>query len=565
MSVLLEEKRKDECINSIDNNLECLDHFTKDVVLGVDKTKLCSFAVALEGWRRGLELKWYTKDAEEFKDFIVFGVNPPGRLFSLSSNERTHYFFRTRGDKVSNLAVEICADKDETKNWLERAGVPVPFGRRFDETSSDEEIILSAEMIGFPLVLKPTNGSLGEGVITNIRSAEELAESLVYVRQQLGYSNVIMEQFIPGEEYRVYVVDGKVIAAYNRIPSHVIGDGRHTIDQLIELKNEERKVNPRLASCLIEKDQEVKTYIKRFGYSYDSVPSAGEEVFLLEKSNVSSGGDPVDYTDKMPEVIKDVAIKAVNAIPGLIHGGVDIIVNGDIGVVIELNPTAQIGGSLFPVEGQARDIPKAIIDYYFPETVDSEKTSFYFDLKKVLQPLYSRIALEVKVSPPPSGKVYAKRFVLQGEFPELKYHMWLRKRVFEHGLNGYAKTLANGSLEIIIAGTDKDVIGEFKSVFAEPQDRAVIDKVEEYEWDRAVKIGFDITAIQYKVNLEKVLKQKNKEIEKLSKQLTKSEKVEQKLEKQLQRMQRSRVWRMTLPLRTCATTIKRLIRPRKPV
>src|SRR5690625_4084457 len=95
-----------------------LPQLPNNIVTKARKTRLCSYSVALEGWRRGLKLKWYTRDSEHFQDMIIFGVNPPGRLFSLSSDERTHYFFRTRGDKVTNEAVELGSDKDITKDML---------------------------------------------------------------------------------------------------------------------------------------------------------------------------------------------------------------------------------------------------------------------------------------------------------------------------------------------------------------------------------------------------------------------------------------------------------------
>src|SRR5699024_1222028 len=96
-----------------------LPQLPNEIVTDARKTRLCAYAVALEGWRRGLKLKWYTKDSEHFQDMVVFGVNPPGRLFSLSSDTATHYFFRTRGDLVPNEAVEIGSEKDDTKIHLD--------------------------------------------------------------------------------------------------------------------------------------------------------------------------------------------------------------------------------------------------------------------------------------------------------------------------------------------------------------------------------------------------------------------------------------------------------------
>src|SRR5699024_374961 len=101
-------------------------------------TRLDAFAVALEGWRRGLQLKWYTKDSKHFDDMIVFSVNPPGRLFSLSSKARTHYFFRTIVDKLTNEAVINGSEKGITKKMVYEAGGPVQKGKGFDEEAKEE-------------------------------------------------------------------------------------------------------------------------------------------------------------------------------------------------------------------------------------------------------------------------------------------------------------------------------------------------------------------------------------------------------------------------------------------
>src|SRR5690625_3253351 len=159
-----------------------LTQLPNEVVRNARKTRLDAFAVALEGWRRGLKLKWYTKDSEHFQDMIIFGVNPPGRLFSLSSEKRTHYFFRTRGDKVANEAVELAADKGITKEILAKANVPVPKGKGFSAEDTDEEIIEFSKTIDYPIVCKPTDASLGMGVVTNIQNHDEFLKALHYVR-----------------------------------------------------------------------------------------------------------------------------------------------------------------------------------------------------------------------------------------------------------------------------------------------------------------------------------------------------------------------------------------------
>src|SRR5699024_10683012 len=446
-----------------------LPQLTGDIVKNARKTRLDAFAVAIEGWRRGLKLTWYTKDSEHFDDMIIFGVNPPGRLFSLSSDEKTHYFFRTRGDLVSNEAVEVGSEKDETKEILLEKGVPVPLGKGFPPEATDEEIIEYSKTIDYPIVFKPTNASQGDGVVTNIQDDEGFLKALKYVRHDLGYKEVIVEQHVEGEEYRVYVVDDKVVAIYNRKPANIIGDGKHDIEELIGLKNRERRKNARLNSCLIEMDIEILEFIQEAGYALTSIPEKGERIYLRQKTNVSTGGDPLDATDDLSDEIKQIAVDALKALPGFIHGGVDIIVNENRAqnvpaVVIELNPTAQIGGALFPLRGTARDVPGALIDYHFPEPahIDTSESKVYFDFINVLQPLENRSAIEVEVSPAPMGKLHIKRFVVTGQVQRHNYHRWLKQSALDRNLHGYVKNTVFNEIEIVIAGTDPSVINDFK-------------------------------------------------------------------------------------------------------
>ncbi|SFM27224.1 D-alanine-D-alanine ligase [Gracilibacillus orientalis] len=534
------------------NEAISLPHLTNEIVRGARKTKLCAYAVALEGWRRGLTLKWYTIDSGKFDDMITFGVNPPGRLFSLSSGEKTHHFFRTRGDKVSDEAVEIGSDKNETKHWLANAGVPVPAGEEFLEDTGEEAIIAYGEKIGYPLVLKPTNGSLGNGVITNIKNSSELKKAIHYVRGTLGYGDIIVEQYMPGEEYRVYVVEDKVVAAYNRLPANIIGDDEHTIEELIHLKNEQRRKNARLFSCLIDIDQETLEFIEGSGYQLDSIPKKDEKILLMEKTNVSAGGDPVDVTDEIPEEFKEIAINAVHAIPGLYHGGVDIIVDlnkpiDQAAVVIELNPTAQIGGILFPMKGRARDIPSAIVDYYFPETKDikTDREKIYFDFNTVLAPLQNRSAEEVEVAPALVGEIYQKRYVAVGKVNRIRYHRYIKHAAIDLNLSGYITTLTENEIEIIVSGTDKSVINKFKQVISNVDNIAEVKKVTEENFYQPVRIGFEISEEMESISTKNI----NTVIKKYEREIHKMRKDKRRLEKENIKIKISRSWRYTEFLR----------------
>ena len=529
-----------------------LPQLPNEIVKNARKTRLDAFAVALEGWRRGLKLKWYTKDSEHFDNMIIFGVNPPGRLFSLSSEERTHYFFRTRGDKVTSEAVELVDDKGVTKDILAKHQVPVPKGKGFPEDATDEEIIAFSKTIDFPIVFKPTNASLGAGVVTNINSNEEFLDALHYVRHELGYGEVIVEQHVQGPEYRLYVVDDKVIAAYNRIPANITGDGIHTIEELIELKNYERRQNARLNSCLIHIDVEILEFIEKKGYNLTSIPPKGEYILLREKTNVSTGGDPLDVTDEISDDIKQIAVNTIKAFPGLYHAGVDIIINEDGNLkepayVLEINATAQIGGILFPLRGKARNIPGAIIDYYFPETkgIDTSQSRVYFDMSTVLEPMENRAALEVEVAPAPMDKIYARKYTVIGNVQKESYHRWLKKQALDRGLHGYVKNKVYDEIEVVVAGTDKDVVEDFKDILNQYPRGSKVNRVRAEFYGEPIQVGFDIMEMSSGTGIRSIrhsLRKAEKEFIRLTRQ-------KERLEKDINHILNSTSWNITEPLR----------------
>lgn len=535
-------------------NENWLPHLHPEVVSEVEGNYLDSYVVALEGWRRGLTLRWHVKDSEKFKEMKTWYVDEPGQLFSLHSKEKSHYFFRTRGDKVTNEAVEKGMDKQRTKELLKKAGIPVPDGRQFSRKDDEETVIEYAETLGYPVVIKPKDGSFGRGVMSDIKSEEELKYSLQYLREQLEEDQIIVEKYIPGNDYRLYVVDDKVVGAILRVPPNVVGDGINSIEALIDIKNSERQLNPRLTTCPIKINQELVDYIGKTGYTLESIPGKDEVVYLSDKGNISIGGDPIDVLDELSDEIKQIAVQALRAIPGLTHGAVDLIIDKDqdgneAGYVIELNPTAQIGGILFPVKGKSRDIPAAIIDYYFPETknVQTEKGKIYFDFYDVLEPLISRQGVISTVSPAPIGKIHMKKYTVYGDVQNHGYHLGLRKQAFERGLHGFVMNVEDNAIDIVVAGTDKEMVDDFRHGITEDEERAHVIEIHESDYDGFVKVGFDSRAN---------LKDLEKDLELLKENITQTSEEVRKLEIQKRKLQKSFSWRLTYPIRLSGAIIK---------
>src|SRR5690625_3185869 len=284
------------------------DWLTKPMLRGVRGYNLDGYLIALEGWRRGLELTWY-KDLSEVSDLKLIGFNPLGKSFSLFCKKtgKRHYFYRSRGDKVSNLSVDIVHDKHLAKKKLTKANVPTPRGITFQRSTENIEVIKLIEKQGlnYPLVLKPVYGSLGKGVVTNLQNNDELSSGLKYVKENFDYDEWIIEEHIEGDDYRVYVIDDQVVAATKRIPANIIGDGILSIKELIEKKNSVRKKNLDLSHKLIKINDGTIKYLSKYNLTLESIPEKNKTVRLSGSANIANGGDSIDITDDLDENIKD--------------------------------------------------------------------------------------------------------------------------------------------------------------------------------------------------------------------------------------------------------------------
>ena len=437
------------------------------------------YSIALEGWRRGLELRF--ENNNRVKSVI---------RYSLSDGKKTHYFTGSQGDLVSREAIRICSNKALTKEYLSKAEVTIAEGKVFDKKATDEDIIHYVEEIGYPVVIKPVRGAGGRGVIADIRDKISFLQALKYVKNELGHEQIIVEKHIEGEDYRVYVVGDKVIGAINRIPANVIGDGKKTISQLLKEKNKEKKNNPAITDSPIRKDSEMLAQLKKYGYTLDSVPLKGERIFLKTKSNISAGGEPVDATEKLSEEVKENAIKAVKAIPGLNHGGVDILWDSSSNnmAVLEVNTIASIRSHLFPLEGKARDVPKAIVDFYFPDTkANHEYPFYYFEIEDILKGFTNNRLMEVSIPNHPKGDLVSKRIIIDNVQKPLAFTRKKFKVAKNLQLNGYIQNVGKKTVEIIVSGP-KEKVHKFENKLNEESEA---EDIHVFEWNKPVKIGFE--------------------------------------------------------------------------
>lgn len=507
--------------------------------------RISTYTVSLEGWRRGLQLNFYSV----FEDGNKLKVR-----YSLSNEDRTHHFQLSMGDKVSDEAFDICDDKDLTKQYLEKHNVPVPKGDMFDENSTDEEIVKYGMSLGFPLVVKPTDGNAGKGVFANIKKEKDLRNAISHVRDVLEYPEIIVEKYISGEEFRIFVIEDKVLGAMNRRPASVTGDGVQTIRQLIHEKNRYRKINPHLTSRLIRIDIEIENRLESKGYTLNAIPKEGELISLRQKSNLSTGGDAVNVTDEMTQELNEIAINAGKAIPGLTHYGVDMIVSNDRkkGVILEVNSRPGIGGHLFPGEGEPVDFAKDIIDYYFPETKDIERSLLYYDFDSVLEPITARTASNVDVIAPPLGKLYGKKYIITGDFNKRDFSRYILRQARLFEVHGHIEHIEDEKMELIVVGKNEQVILNFRNICYEAlEEDETIENIEESDWYKPIKMGFERI-------LEKELTKS--EIRDLIIQRDNLQREKEYILKKYNEIHKSRAWKATFPVRFILQRLKTRIR-----
>jgi cyanophycin synthetase len=276
----------------------------------------------------------------------------------------------TMTDKTGILGVELACDKEATKRILGASGVPVPKGTVINFLDDLEEAI---EYVGgYPIVIKPLDGNHGRGITIDIRTWEE-AESAYEAARQVSRS-IIVERYYVGRDHRVLVVDGKVVAVAERIPAHVVGNGRSTIAELIEETNLDPNRGDGHDKVLtkIELDRTSYQLLERQGYTLNSVPPKGTICYLRATANLSTGGIAVDRTDEIHPENVWIAQRVVKII-GLDVAGLDIVTT-DIsrplretdGVIVEVNAAPGFRMHVAPSQGIPRNVAGAVMDMLFP-------------------------------------------------------------------------------------------------------------------------------------------------------------------------------------------------------
>jgi len=287
------------------------------------------------------------------------------------------YQKRIQASETSNtraIAVDMCQNKEMTNRMLRAVGVPVPDGQAVE---SADDAWAAAQEIGMPVVVKPEDGNQGKGVSVNLHTEADVRAA--YDIARAVRSGVLVERFIVGHDYRLLVVNGQLVAAARRDPAQVLGDGQHTVAELVAIVNEDPRRRPGHSSTLtrIRVDEAAELVLAQQGLSVVSIPEAGQVVRLRTNCNLSTGGTASDVTDIVHPANAQVAQLAAQ-IFDLDVAGIDMLCT-DItrplteqgGAIVEVNAAPGLRMHIAPASGTPRDVGTPIVEMLYPNGAPS--------------------------------------------------------------------------------------------------------------------------------------------------------------------------------------------------
>ncbi len=274
--------------------------------------------------------------------------------------------------ETKHIAVEISCDKEDTHNMLSDLGLPVPQQRL---VYSPTQAVRAANRIGFPVVVKPLDGNHGRGVSINLTEEAQVETAFHEAKAHSKSRGILVESFVTGMDHRMLVVNGELVAVAKRVPGHVVGDGKHTIAELIEIVNSDprRGIGHEKVLTNLELDNQAERLMADAGYTAGTVLPEGETFYLRSTANLSTGGTAIDMTDVCHPDNKDMAERTIKSV-GLDVGGVDFLTPDitksykDIGgAIVEVNAAPGFRMHVAPSEGKPRDVAGKVIDMLFPK------------------------------------------------------------------------------------------------------------------------------------------------------------------------------------------------------
>ena len=277
----------------------------------------------------------------------------------------------TMTSQTGSLGVDIASDKKLTNRLLAATGVPVP---RATVVRNAEEAVTAAERMGYPVAVKPLDGNHGRGVILNLADADAVRDGYHLARAESRRGGVVVETFLTGNDYRCLVIGGVLRAVAQRVPAHVDGDGKHSVNALIEVTNADprRGIGHEKVLTRIKVDEEAVSYAREQGFELSDVPPRGQRIYLKRTGNMSTGGISIDRTEEIHPDNAEIAELAARVV-GLDIAGIDLVcpdvslpIRETGGGIVEVNAAPGFRMHTNPTEGEAQYVAKPVIDLLFP-------------------------------------------------------------------------------------------------------------------------------------------------------------------------------------------------------
>jgi cyanophycin synthetase len=276
----------------------------------------------------------------------------------------------TMTSATSSIAVDIASDKALTNQLLGAAGLPVP---RSQAVRDVEAAVAAAQSIGWPVVVKPLDGNHGRGVSLDLRSDEDVRRSWDLARSESRGGAVIVETYVQGSDHRVLVVGGRMVAIAQRVPAGIVGDGEHSVRELVEIENADprRGIGHEKVLTRIRLDEAARELVEKQGWAVDGVPPPGARVQLALTGNMSTGGTAIDRTAEAHPDNVEIAETAARVV-GLDIAGIDFIipdislpVHEQGGAIVEVNAAPGFRMHTNPTEGEPQYVARPVIDLLF--------------------------------------------------------------------------------------------------------------------------------------------------------------------------------------------------------
>lgn len=355
-----------------------------------------AITVSLAAKEEGADIEWLTK-----------------RSFLATLDNRRIQISNYYGAE-SAVAWSIERDKDLAKQFWNARGISVPPGRKVE---SPEDALRAQTEIGAAVVVKPVTALGGTGVTVNVSEPEDVRQG--FLRAEKSGTGVLVEKYIEGKEYRAHATPEECVGVFQRVLPNVSGDGLSTIRELIQKKNRMRQLSPATRGRPIPLDAVTEGFLRRRGMSLDSIVVEGRSIVVRDVNSLTSGGDTRECLDTVSDDLKQTAVDATAAIPGLHWAGVDIIIEDSTGTpyVMEINTNAMTIGSIFPVFGTPRDLAKILFQKVWSRALpDAEGEPSLPAIHATPLPLS-------QIMPPPKGQRLSLKNLLRTRLKRRDYEI----------------------------------------------------------------------------------------------------------------------------------------------